>query len=246
MEKPLVYCAGKTPAIRFAAEALSRAGVAVTEERSPRVDWLLLDVPSFRDGSCPPPETLLAGLPPDVTVFGGNLPPIPGVRTVDLLQDARYLAENAYITAECALSLAMERLDCTIRDCSVLIIGWGRIGQCLARLLGAMGAKVTVAARRASHRALCQAMGYQAESADDLAPHLEDFCLIVNTVPAPQFSELQLSRGENAVKLELASRQGLLGADVIVARGLPGIHMPESSGKLIARTCLRLGKEVSL
>ena len=43
------------------------------------------------------------------------------------------------------------------------------------------------------------------------------------------------------VKLELASSPGMEGSDIIQARGLPGKMAPESSGKLIARTVLRLG-----
>ena len=45
------------------------------------------------------------------------------------------------------------------------------------------------------------------------------------------------------MKIDLASEKGLGGEDVIWARGLPGIHAPESSGRLIAETCLRLGME---
>ena len=42
------------------------------------------------------------------------------------------------------------------------------------------------------------------------------------------------------MKIELASKAGMVGDDIIPARGLPGIHMPESSGELIAKTFLRL------
>lgn len=241
MKEMRLYCAGTTQASRCAAGILEKAGVTVVPEPDPKVGWLLLDVPTKLPAE--ELETLLGKLPPGVTVAGGNLGALPGYRTVDLLKDPLYQAENAYITAECALSLAMGQLGRTIRGCPVLIIGWGRIGRCLAKLLGALGAEVTVAARREGHRALCQALGYQSGSADDLAGELKDFRLILNTVPAPVFSREALS-GAAAVKLELASQPGLLGEDVIIARGLPGKYMPESSGELIARTCLRLMKEV--
>jgi hypothetical protein len=45
---------------------------------------------------------------------------------------------------------------------------------------------------------------------------------------------------EDCVKIELASKDGMEGDDIIIARGLPGIHLPESSGELIAETFLRL------
>ena len=43
--------------------------------------------------------------------------------------------------------------------------------------------------------------------------------------------------------MDLASKKGIAGNDVIWARGLPGIHAPEESGALIARTILDLLKE---
>lgn len=248
MGKPCFYCAGKTAATLYAKEKLHSAGLDIENQPGEDVTCLLLDVPSFASdgnlrlgGQLAP---LLEQLPDDITIFGGNLPPLPGYTRVDLLEDPLYLAENAYITAECALEVALSRLNRTLRDCPVLIVGWGRIGRCLAKLLGAFGARVTVAARKASHRAICQALGYESADRDFLGPHLDGFRLIFNTVPAPVFTEAQLSRCQNAIKIDLASRRGLLGEDVVVARGLPGIHMPESSGDLIARTCLRLMKEV--
>lgn len=246
MRQERFYCAGKTAASQYAAGELEKCGVSLAAEPSAAVTGVLLDVPSLdaggelrMGGSL---DKLLEELP-NAVIFGGNLPPIPGHKAVDLLQDALYQAENAYITAECALEIALTRLPRTIRDCPVLIIGWGRIGRCLAKLLGSLGAEVTVCARRASHRALAQALGYTGAEADYLGPQLPGFSLIFNTVPAAVFTPAQLERCRDSVKIELASRQGLVGADVIIARGLPGIHMPESSGKLIARTCLRQMKE---
>lgn len=241
------YCAGKTAATQYAARELAQAGVLFVPEPDIAVTRILLDVPSFRsDGDLRMGgnvDALLEAMP-NATIYGGNLGTLPGCATIDLLKDPLYQAENAYITAECALEIALTRLPRTIRDCPVLIIGWGRIGRCLAKLLGNLGAQVTVSARKASDRAICQALGYAAGEPDYLGPQLDGFRLLFNTVPAPIFTQAQLDRCQNCVKIELASRQGLLGEDVVVARGLPGIHMPESSGKLIARSCLRLMKEV--
>lgn len=247
MRQEQFYCAGKTAAIQYAARELQRAGIIPRTEPGEDVTGVLLDVPSFRpDGALRMGgslEQLLEAIP-NAVIYGGNLGTLPNHKAIDLLQDPLYQAENAYITAECALEIALTHLSRTLRDCPVLIIGWGRIGRCLAKLLDALGAQVTISARRASDRAICQALGYSGGEPNYLAPQLDGFRLIFNTVPAPVFTAEQLSRCENCVKIELASRQGLLGEDVITARGLPGIHMPESSGSLIARSCLRLMKEI--
>ena len=65
--------------------------------------------------------------------------------------------------------------------------------------------------------------------------------VIFNTVPTMVLP----SCPGNALKIDLASRLGLGSEDVIWARGLPGIHAPEKSGKLIAETILSRLKEES-
>lgn len=249
MKEGTLYPAGKTAAITYACQYLKDRGVAIASQPDAHVAHILLDVPSFSaDGDlrCGGRlEALLGQVPGDVTVFGGNLADMEQVRCVDLLKDPLYQAENAYITAEAALEIAATRLPRTIRDCPVLIIGWGRIGKCLARLLSAWDANVTIAARKSADRAMCQALGYSAGELPYLIPQLDRFRLIFNTVPTPLLTREQLMQCDRqCVKIELASKNGLIGKDVIIARGLPGVHKPESSGELIARTYLRLRKEV--
>lgn len=246
MDKRLIFCAGKTKAAQFAFTYLKSSGLPVTDAPSAEVGHLLLDVPSFETsgslrfgGSV---EKLLASLPRDITVYGGNLkhPALGDFQTVDFLQDGAYLAQNAYITAECALDVALPYLKITLRDCPALIIGWGRIGKCLGQLLKAIGADVTIAARKEADRSMIRALGYHAEDTAQLADSLGHYRLIFNTAP-----ELVLNREQMAhcrpdcIKIELASIDGMEDADVIIARGLPGVHMPESSGTLIAETFLQ-------
>lgn len=250
MEEKKLYCAGGTAAARYAADYLWDFCVPLAERVGQDVGAVLLDVPSFgpdgmlrAGGSI---ENLLAQLPPDVIICGGNLehPALDGYRTVDFLKDARYLAENAYITAECAVEISMSYLPVTLRGCPVLVIGWGRIGQCLGKLLLSLGARVTIAARKERDRALCSALGYQAVDTADMAENLHRYRLILNTVPVRLLACQQLAKCHaDCVKIDLASRPGMEGDSVIVARGLPGIHMPESSGRLIAETFVRLSRE---
>ena len=135
----------------------------------------------------------------------------------------------------------MLQLPVTLRKCKVLIIGWGRIGKCLTRLLRAMEADLTVAARKETDRATAHALGYAAIHPAMLEGKLDQFRLIINTVPQPILNSEQLSDCcDKCVKLDLASVQGLEGNDVIWARGLPGKDAPESSGALIAKTIVRL------
>lgn len=207
------------------------------------VTHLLLPVPSFdADGSIKGGGDLgdiLAKLPKTVTVIGGNLnrPELSEYEVWDLLADPWYLARNASITAHCTLELALEKLPVTLEKCPVLVIGWGRIGKCLAKLLHALGACVTVAARKESRRVMIDALGYKSCAIGDI--RAENYRLIINTVPA---MVLPAAPG-TALKIDLASQPGIGGSGVLQARGLPGRLAPESSGALIAQLVSQWLKE---
>lgn len=248
MEKALIYPIGGTPSLEYAADDLRSAGIALVDHPTPDATHLLLDVPSFAaDGMLRcggDVEKYLQMLPPEIVIIGGNLnhPALRGYQKIDLLQDAQYLAMNAAITAGCALRVAAPLLRATFTDVPVLVIGWGRIGKCLGQLLKNIGADVTIAARRESDRAMLKALGYRAA---EISAPLDRYRLIFNTAPEPVADAEKLAACKNCVKIDLASKRGLAGDDVIWARGLPGIHAPESSGKQISETILRIFREVS-
>lgn len=249
MESYLVYIAGSTPASRYAAGLLEASGISTIDHPSPEVTRLLLDVPSFgQDGALRgggDVGRLLAMLPPEITVLGGNLKhsALSGYRLMDLMQDPGYVAENAAITADCAIRVAGERLPVVFRDCPILIIGWGRIGKCLGQMLKALGAEVTVGARKESDRAMLSALGYETVDTAEMDRILPGFRVIFNTAPEAVLSEEALRRCSGCLKIDLASQRGLQGEDVIWARGLPGIHAPESSGALIGKQVLAFLRE---
>lgn len=244
----LFYPAGHTPALAHSIALLKEAGIPFCDRPDLAATHLLLPVPTFgpdgllRGGG--DIEVLLPQLSKQISIVGGNLscPVLAGYPVVDLLQDPMYLAENAGITAHCAVKLAMQRLPVTLRGCKVLVIGWGRIGKCLAALLKQMGAIVTVAARKATDRAMLHALDYNTAPIDGLDTRM--YRVIFNTVPV---MVLPVCPGD-ALKIDLASIRGIGGSDVLWAKGLPGTDAPESSGRLIARTVLRSvsGKEDAL
>lgn len=247
MNETIIYPAGNTAALGFACETLENRGLKVVTSPVPDVTHLLLPVPSFEpDGRIKGGgilEHILADLPEDVTVVGGNLthPLLRDYKTVDLLQDPLYVAENAAITADCAIRIAGNHLPVVFSGCPILVIGWGRIGKCLAALLKAMDSKVTVAARKHGDRAMLQALGYISKDPAQLQNQLIGYRVIFNTAPAPVISETQIACcRKDCVLIDLASSPGLTGKQVIWARGLPGKDAPESSGTLIAKTLLRV------
>jgi dipicolinate synthase subunit A len=142
------------------------------------------------------------------------------------------------------MTLAAQNLPITWDSCPVLIIGWGRIGKCLAQLLQKAGAEVSVAARKSTDRAMLTALGLTAEDPARLNHILCRYRAIINTAPEPILYGSQLRHcRDDCLLMELASRPGILSENVLKAPGLPNKMAPESSGRLIARTILRLCAE---
>lgn len=248
----LLYPVGSSESCRYASAFLEKAGFSLTDHPSPDITHLLLDVPSFdiegrlQNGS--DLKQLLRMLPKELTLIGGNLvlDYLKDYRKIDLLKDPYYLAKNAAITAECALRVAAPYLKNTLPDSPSLVLGWGRIGKCLAKSLSSLGCPVTVAARKESDRAMLEALGYKSVDFSQLSTALHHYKILFNTVPDLQLHTDLTDGWNNGVAIDLASYPGMRGKGVIPARGLPGKYAPESSGRLISETILRFQKEEAL
>lgn len=237
MTNGTVCCIRRTDAVSRASGNLASRGICVSAYPTRSTRHLLLPVPSFPHGSGYL-EELLPELSQDVIVYGGNLdiPPLEEYRTVDFLKDPRYLAENAAITADCAIEIVESKTS--LQNCPVLILGWGRIGKCLGKFMQAKGADVTIAARKEQDLAMIHALGYGSIPIREARDLLGLFGVILNTVPEMILPDMRPR--EDAVILELASKPGMAGENIISALGLPGRMAPERSGNLIAETFLRL------
>ena len=242
MKQPIFYITGDSPALLHARNRLKGWGYDVSPIPSEHVTHLLLPVPSFAEPGIVkggrPLSSILKDLPENLTILGGNLGPLP-YQTVDFLQDEYYLTENAAITAHCTLKRILARYPGILQNVPVLIIGWGRIGKQLAVMLRALGADVTVAARKETDRANLKRQQYQT-----VAPgkwELRCYAIIINTAPAPLMTQEEAKK--DAMLMDLASVRGIAGDRVDHALALPGKDAPEASGALIAKTALRYALE---
>lgn len=249
MQNILIYPVGCIPASHIAGRILAANGIAVTDHVTPEVTHLLTDVPSFSSEGVLKSGTrlneLLQLLPPGITLIGGNIPAAVSrqMPCIDLLTDDAYLHENAALTAACALRVAAEKMRFSFRSTPVLVIGWGRIGKHLCDLLTSLGARVTLLSRTAAHRAEAASFGLSVVSPQAIAGHMQKFRILFNTAPGIMLPASCCAQCSSCLKIDLASIPGIAGSDVISARGLPGLHVPESAGELIAQTVLRLLRE---
>ena len=197
-------------------------------------------------------------------VIGGKIPEAfartaekKGLTVKDYFESEDFQIKNAYTTAEAALSIAMNALDRNIRGARVAITGYGRIAKHLATLLMAIGARVTVAARRESDVSFAESLGCESrritEGADWWRALTHGYDVIYNTVPTWIFGRDFLSAvDKKTLIVDLASAPGGvdiraardLGSNVSWATSLPGKYAPRSAGEIIASCVLRIIEEV--
>ena len=223
-------------------------------------DILLLPLPAFDAAgyikgageiSC---VALTAQLNEGHTVLGGKLNAYrdilaqSGARVLDYYEDELLQMANAVPTAEGALALAMEHLPITIDGCRCLIIGYGRVGTLLAQKLHALGAHVTVAARRPRDLGMIRACGMRADHTLFYKTDLSSYDWVANTVPSPVFRpEHYAEFHPNCIMMELASAPG--GIDpaacsrfalhYLPAPNMPGRAAPKTAGRAIRDAILR-------
>lgn len=171
-----------------------------------------------------------------LTAEGGLVIAPPSQRAgVPYYADAVYALENAALTAEGAIELLMRRSSREVMGMDVLVVGYGRVGQALARRLQGLGARVTVAARGQQARALARTQGCQAVGLENIGG---PYGAVLNTVPAP------ILEGDygGALCIDLASAPGgwPLGSAVLKAPGLPGLYAPKAAADVMAEAIYRV------
>jgi len=198
------------------------------------------------------PEQILKQMTPNGILLGGMISPALaelstqyGVRCIDYMEREELAVLNAVPTAEGAIQIAMQELPTTLFGQRCLITGFGRIGKVLARDLLALGMRVTVAARKHADLAWITVYGAKKLPMPEIGNHLEEYDLIINTVPAKLFTRDLLSRiRKDSLVIDLASKPGgvdfdaarELGVNTIWALSLPGKVAPISAGQIICNT----------
>lgn len=204
-------------------------------------------------------EDILCNLSYKSTILGGKIPKSTEerlkrrkIKYADYLKREELAIKNAVSTAEGAVEIAMHETPITIHNSKCLVTGYGRIAKILSRMLKALGARVTVAARRTEVRAEAEADGFFACDTKNLKTVCDDCNLIFNTVPALLFDEEVLNTiDEKTVLIDLASKPGGVDFDkakkkslnVIWALSLPGKVAPVTSGEIIFETVMNILNE---
>lgn len=160
---------------------------------------------------------------------------------------------NAVLTAEGIAEIALRELQITVNGAAVVVFGFGRTGKAIGELFKAMGADVTIGARRTSVLTEAEKRGFKTVNISDDFDIPEKIRMAVNTVPAEILSEKHLIQLKGCLYAEAASapygtdleKARAAGVNVILASGLPGKIAPESAGEIISKTIINTVKEDS-
>lgn len=168
-----------------------------------------------------------------------------GIRLIETAEVDEIATLNSIPTAEGAIQRAMEELPITIHGSHATVIGFGRCGMTLGRMLAALGAKTRVVARNPAQLARAWEMGLEGVGWEALAEAVAASDVVFNTVPAPVLSRAVLEKvpPDRTVIIDIASAPGgtdfeaakALGIKAYLELGLPGRVAPKTAGEILAR-----------
>lgn len=217
---------------------------------------VLLPVPTTRDGiyvtgtEIPLSETL-SGVGEGSFVVGYGMPDSyiadvlgRGAFALELSRDEDFLTENAYITAVGALGYILTTDNRTPSDAVYGIVGYGRIGSRLLRLLLFLGARAVVyTTRQKTQLELCEC-GTRSVCISDSTDGAFDFSgvdILINTSPRDMSKSFPKGRVPEGMRvIELASGKNFVGVEgVEPLPSLPGRMYPVSAGRAYAAAALK-------
>jgi dipicolinate synthase subunit A len=166
----------------------------------------------------------------------------------DILEEEGFCRDNALITAEGALSLIINSTDETLYSMRVAVLGYGRIGERLTRMLLSLGATVRVFSSNSEELSRAKTRGISACHLWQ-RDNMDIFRAVVNTVPLRHVIDedtlyslsdaayiLDLASGENNVNWRVMNSLMLKGEK---ASSLPQKVSPKSAALAVERAIFR-------
>ncbi|BBF41944.1 dipicolinate synthase subunit A [Lachnospiraceae bacterium KM106-2] len=196
-----------------------------------------------------PVDHLLEYTACDQVIYGGAIPKDvcekgkdKGITLVDIMKFEHVSMLNAIATAEGAICEAISHSIINLQGSQVLLLGFGKCGQILAKKLSALDAHVTVTVRKEDVVAQAKAYGYDSFLLANLKEKVNQYEFIFNTIPSLVLTKDVLANVnfETAI-IDIASSPG--GVDFNYTNdhcynanlylGLPGKMSPKSSAKIL-------------
>ena len=177
------------------------------------------------------------------------------ILTIDLFNREEMTVLNSIPTAEGAIQVAMEEMDITLHGSRAMILGFGRIGKILAKILQGMGANVYIEARNYADLAWIRSYGYNPVHLDKMKDLIGKMDVVFNTVPSMILTEEILAElKKKSLVVDLASKPGGvdfqkaedLGVKTVWALGLPGKVAPITAAEILKNTIYNIIEELGV
>ena len=176
------------------------------------------------------------------------------ITLIDIVKREEFAVLNAVSTAEGAIQIAINETPKNIHGNDILVLGFGRIGKILSKMLDGIGAKVACEARKTTDLAWIKAYGYEPINLIELKDKIGKYDIIINTIPYIVLDRemLQLVK-KDALIIDLASNPGgvdkvavkELGINFNWALSLPGKVSPVTSAEFMKETLINIFKEIN-
>lgn len=159
---------------------------------------------------------------------------------------------NTVPTAQGILKVIIDNVDYTISSSNCAVFGYGRVAKVAADVLSAIGANVTVCARKNSDITLAKINSHNGCIMSEFPKIAKDFDIIINTVPSKVIDRNVLENvKQTCLIIDVASAPfGTdfacafeFGIKAIQCPSLPGKVAPKTAGKIIADGILNILKE---
>ena len=226
-------------------------GLFEDEEKIDKCDILILPFPAIKNNliNAPfcnkkiTPEYLNKFLNTKTIILGGKLPKSLFERNFvyDYSENENLTFYNAFLTAEAAISIAINNSKKSLFESKILITGMGRISKNLSLILKAFNSKITICARKETDRAFANTLGFGSIDFSTLKNNIDDFDFVFNTVPNIIFDyEILNNANKETLFIDLASAPGGFEKNnelnIITALALPGKYSPQSAARIIYKT----------
>ena len=206
---------------------------------------ILLPIPTTRDnkyisGTEVSISSVASLVCSDSLVVGYSIPPEirsaaerVGAPVFDAGEDEGFLLENARVTANGAIGYILTHSPKDIADMSLGVVGYGRIGKELIRLLLFLGAKLTLYTARSSVALELGEMGISACVIDE-DTDFSGLDMLINTTPKRQIDESRLPKNLDIIDLASGSIFEPT-ARLTKLSSIPDAFYPETAGRLYAK-----------
>lgn len=224
-------------------------------KRIDRSDYIILPLPSVANAKINGTDIsfteLLSVIDNGQMVFCGNIDVSSYKNFYSYYSNESFLLKNSRLTAQGVLKIIIDNTEDDIRNINVAVLGYGRCGRAVCRLLSSCGMNITSFSRRYETVTLAEDEGIVAGKIDDFRETILHFDIIVNTIPMNILTKNEISQlNQNNIYIEVASKP--YGFDIsetdifnfryILAESLPGRFTPKSAGYNIADTVLSMIK----